>query len=185
MLTRAHPDAPPKQHGSWVATEIVTCTDLKRRIGILDKFIRVAKHLEVQKNYFTMIAIMGGLMSVPVERLKKTWEVSARCCIRDSFPLIPSTRCSLCATVEWRGFFPTKSHSVKQLLSRARMTSPTSRGNLAINDGKGVLEGTRNIRCFWFRILGFVIRLGSKPPALPPCTADTHTGSEQQDCGDV
>ncbi|KAJ3291910.1 hypothetical protein HK104_005714 [Borealophlyctis nickersoniae] len=58
----------------WVATEICSVKDLKKRILVLKKFIQTAKICLEVNNFFTLFALIAGLNLSPVQRLKKTWE---------------------------------------------------------------------------------------------------------------
>ncbi|KAJ3334344.1 hypothetical protein HDU76_000037 [Blyttiomyces sp. JEL0837] len=58
----------------WVATEIVTQKDPKKRAHALRTFILTAKLCFDYNNFFSMFSIMAGLSLSPVSRLKKTWE---------------------------------------------------------------------------------------------------------------
>lgn len=63
----------------WVATQICTEMDMKKRSEVMKKFIMIGKHCLDYQNYFTVFSIVGGLNMAPVQRLKKTWElVSAK-----------------------------------------------------------------------------------------------------------
>eukprot|EP00732_Lithocolla_globosa_P001731 Lithocolla_globosa_v1_NODE_935_length_3062_cov_11.623545.p1 type:complete len:968 gc:universal NODE_935_length_3062_cov_11.623545:2915-12(-) len=57
----------------WVGTEICTCPNLKRRINILGRFIRLAKILCEFNNFNGLMAVLSGIKSASVMRLKKTW----------------------------------------------------------------------------------------------------------------
>eukprot|EP01104_Vermistella_antarctica_P005891 TRINITY_DN16638_c0_g1_i1.p1 TRINITY_DN16638_c0_g1~~TRINITY_DN16638_c0_g1_i1.p1 ORF type:complete len:497 (-),score=131.35 TRINITY_DN16638_c0_g1_i1:148-1638(-) len=58
----------------WVATEVVLCSDIKKRIAMLKKFIALAERCLELGNYNTVMEILGGINNVSVQRLKKTWE---------------------------------------------------------------------------------------------------------------
>lgn len=58
---------------AWVATHIVTTTDLSERVMIVNKFIRIAWHCFRQGNMETLCQIMFGLQSPWVARLQRTW----------------------------------------------------------------------------------------------------------------
>ena len=65
--------------GLWVATEICACQDPRRRIAMVEKFIAVAKHLLKIQNFNDVIAVISGLQTIPVFKLKKTWQgISAK-----------------------------------------------------------------------------------------------------------
>eukprot|EP01080_Neovahlkampfia_damariscottae_P008510 gene8510-334_t len=57
----------------WVINEIINSNDLKERVSIISKFIRILSiSLEIQ-NYNLLIELLFGLNSHPILRLKKTW----------------------------------------------------------------------------------------------------------------
>ncbi|KAJ3012441.1 UNVERIFIED_CONTAM: Rap guanine nucleotide exchange factor 2 [Siphonaria sp. JEL0065] len=58
----------------WVATEIVTQKDIKKRIKVLSNFILTTKACQEANNFFSLFSLMSGLGLSPVSRLKKTWE---------------------------------------------------------------------------------------------------------------
>lgn len=58
---------------AWVATHIVTTTDLQERVMVVNKFIRIAWHCFRQGNMETLCQIMFGLQSPWVARLQRTW----------------------------------------------------------------------------------------------------------------
>ncbi|WFD19665.1 Guanine nucleotide exchange factor lte1 [Malassezia caprae] len=58
---------------AWVATHIVTTSDLKERVMVVNKFIRIAWHCFRQGNMETLCQIMFGLQSPWVARLQRTW----------------------------------------------------------------------------------------------------------------
>jgi len=57
----------------WVATEVCIEKDLRRRVNIIDSFIRIAKQCREAKNFFSTFSIIGGLNLSCVQRLKNTW----------------------------------------------------------------------------------------------------------------
>lgn len=59
--------------GFWVATEICAVNDLRKRTLVLEKFILIAKYLFKLQNFNDLIAVLFGLNSIPIYRLKKTW----------------------------------------------------------------------------------------------------------------
>lgn len=59
--------------GYWVPTTVCTQPDLKTRVKIIEKFIKVAKHCLTMKNYNMSMAIYSGLNGSAVSRLKQTW----------------------------------------------------------------------------------------------------------------
>ncbi|KAJ3009268.1 UNVERIFIED_CONTAM: hypothetical protein HDU68_002772, partial [Siphonaria sp. JEL0065] len=58
----------------WVATEIVTQKDIKKRTKVLANFILTTKACQEANNFFSLFSLMSGLGLSPVSRLKKTWE---------------------------------------------------------------------------------------------------------------
>ncbi|KAJ5074064.1 ras guanine nucleotide exchange factor i-related [Anaeramoeba ignava] len=56
-----------------VATAIILPTKVRDRSRTLAKFIRVAEHLKALNNYNTLMALIAGINSTPVHRLKQTW----------------------------------------------------------------------------------------------------------------
>ncbi|CAG8469888.1 10661_t:CDS:2, partial [Diversispora eburnea] len=57
----------------WVATEIVLTRDLEERALVIEKFIRIAQKCLQLSNFATLVQILLGLQSPPVERLHRTW----------------------------------------------------------------------------------------------------------------
>jgi len=58
----------------WVVTEIVLAPNMHQRKDIIQRFLQVAKYCHELKNYNDLTAIISGLNSSPVLRLKKTWK---------------------------------------------------------------------------------------------------------------
>eukprot|EP01134_Creolimax_fragrantissima_P003568 CFRG3568T1 len=58
----------------WVCTEICIIQDLQLRTFVIDMFLRIAKHLRNMRNFNTAYAVLLGLNSGPVQRLKRSWE---------------------------------------------------------------------------------------------------------------
>lgn len=58
---------------NWVASEIVKQPQLFHRVVIIEKFIEVAQELQRLHNLNGLTAVIGGLNSSPVSRLKRTW----------------------------------------------------------------------------------------------------------------
>eukprot|EP01117_Protostelium_nocturnum_P002414 TRINITY_DN130_c0_g3_i1.p1 TRINITY_DN130_c0_g3~~TRINITY_DN130_c0_g3_i1.p1 ORF type:complete len:1171 (+),score=382.86 TRINITY_DN130_c0_g3_i1:179-3514(+) len=58
----------------WVATEIVACPNLRRRITIVKRFITIAEQLRQNNNFCSSLAIIAGLNLGCVQKMKKTWE---------------------------------------------------------------------------------------------------------------
>jgi len=57
----------------WVATEVCTEKDLRRRASVLESFVRTAKLCRDSRNFFSTFSIVGGLNLSCVQRLKATW----------------------------------------------------------------------------------------------------------------
>ena len=58
----------------WVATEICTQPDIKKRQKIMETFIKIAKESKKICNFDLLMAIISGLNNSAVSRLKATWE---------------------------------------------------------------------------------------------------------------
>lgn len=64
---------------SWVAESILSETDIKRRSSIMKHFILIADRCRSLQNFNSVMAILAGLNSSPVHRLKRTKDLlSAR-----------------------------------------------------------------------------------------------------------
>ncbi|OCH91881.1 ras GEF [Obba rivulosa] len=64
---------------NWVAESVLGREDSRRRAAVVKHFINVADRCRMIQNYSTMTAIVSGLNTPPIRRLKRTWEqVSAR-----------------------------------------------------------------------------------------------------------
>uniref|UniRef100_A0A673K327 Rap guanine nucleotide exchange factor (GEF)-like 1 n=1 Tax=Sinocyclocheilus rhinocerous TaxID=307959 RepID=A0A673K327_9TELE len=61
----------------WVATEILQCQSLPKRIQLLRKFIKIAALCKQQQDLLSFLALVLGLDNPAVSRLRLTWEVSA------------------------------------------------------------------------------------------------------------
>ncbi|KAI9245386.1 ras guanine nucleotide exchange factor domain-containing protein [Phascolomyces articulosus] len=57
---------------AWVATIIVTQPKLNKRAGLLEKFMSIAVELRNHNNYNSLMAVLAGLNSASVLRLKQT-----------------------------------------------------------------------------------------------------------------
>ncbi|KAI9138023.1 ras guanine nucleotide exchange factor domain-containing protein [Paraphysoderma sedebokerense] len=62
------------QESYWVATEICSVKDLKKRTAVLVQFIQIARLCLEYNNFFSAFSLTAGLGLRPVERLKKTWK---------------------------------------------------------------------------------------------------------------
>eukprot|EP01129_Flabellula_baltica_P009792 TRINITY_DN4062_c0_g1_i1.p1 TRINITY_DN4062_c0_g1~~TRINITY_DN4062_c0_g1_i1.p1 ORF type:complete len:588 (+),score=138.55 TRINITY_DN4062_c0_g1_i1:45-1766(+) len=60
--------------GAWCCTEIATCQKLEKRWNVFKKMIKLAKFCLDHNNFETTMAIMSGLRSIPIYRMKRTWE---------------------------------------------------------------------------------------------------------------
>eukprot|EP00158_Paraphelidium_tribonemae_P009026 Partr_v1_DN28751_c1_g1_i4_m63180 putative Son of sevenless homolog len=58
----------------WVATEILSQKDIKKRLNYMKRFIQLGRECQTYQNFFSMFSIFVGLNLTPVQRLKKTWE---------------------------------------------------------------------------------------------------------------
>ncbi|MEQ2227683.1 Rap guanine nucleotide exchange factor 4 [Ilyodon furcidens] len=58
----------------WVITEVCLCTQLKERVQLLKKFIKIAAHCKEYGNLNAFFAIIMGLSNPAVSRLSQTWE---------------------------------------------------------------------------------------------------------------
>ncbi|PWN26071.1 hypothetical protein BDZ90DRAFT_233656 [Jaminaea rosea] len=58
----------------WVAEAILVQDDLKKRAAWIKHFIAIADACRSLNNFSTMTAIVSGLNSAPVYRLKRTWD---------------------------------------------------------------------------------------------------------------
>ncbi|GBE84886.1 ras GEF [Sparassis crispa] len=64
---------------NWVAESVLSREDSKRRAAVVKHFISVADRCRAMQNFSTMTAIISGLNTPPIRRLKRTWEhVQAR-----------------------------------------------------------------------------------------------------------
>jgi len=60
---------------NWIASEILKVQPLKERAVILNRFIIIAEESRALRNYNGTMAILSGLQSAPIYRLKKTWSL--------------------------------------------------------------------------------------------------------------
>ncbi|XP_026562169.1 rap guanine nucleotide exchange factor 5 [Pseudonaja textilis] len=58
----------------WVATEILLCNQLCKRVQLVKKFIKIAAHCKAQRNLNSFFAIVMGLNTASISRLSQTWE---------------------------------------------------------------------------------------------------------------
>ncbi|ORY07992.1 ras GEF [Basidiobolus meristosporus CBS 931.73] len=59
----------------WVAHTILQEEDVRKRLGVLKHFIMIAEKCYTLNNFNTLMAIMCGLNSSMIARLKKTWSL--------------------------------------------------------------------------------------------------------------
>jgi len=59
----------------WVATEIVTCPNLKRRQSLIKRYISIAAECFETKNYGGVLEIVTGLKHAAVQRMHQTWKI--------------------------------------------------------------------------------------------------------------
>ncbi|KAI2666475.1 Rap guanine nucleotide exchange factor-like 1 [Labeo rohita] len=62
----------------WVATEILQCQSLPKRIQLLRKFIKIAALCKQQQDLLSFLALVLGLDNPAVSRLRLTWEDPSR-----------------------------------------------------------------------------------------------------------
>ncbi|KAM9391835.1 rap guanine nucleotide exchange factor-like 1 [Pholidichthys leucotaenia] len=58
----------------WVATEILQCQSLPKRIQLLRKFIKIAALCKQQQDLLSFLAVVLGLDNPAINRLRLTWE---------------------------------------------------------------------------------------------------------------
>ncbi|XP_028268227.1 rap guanine nucleotide exchange factor-like 1 [Parambassis ranga] len=58
----------------WVATEILQCQSLPKRIQLLRKFIKIAALCKQQQDLLSFLAVVLGLDNPAISRLRLTWE---------------------------------------------------------------------------------------------------------------
>ncbi|XP_048415489.1 rap guanine nucleotide exchange factor 5 isoform X2 [Stegostoma tigrinum] len=58
----------------WVATEVLLCSQLSKRVQLVKKFVKVAAHCRALRNLNSSFAIIMGLNSAAICRLSQTWE---------------------------------------------------------------------------------------------------------------
>jgi len=59
----------------WVASEIVTCANLKRRQSIVKRYIIIATECFAIKNFGGVLEIVMGLKHAAVQRMHQTWKI--------------------------------------------------------------------------------------------------------------
>jgi son of sevenless-like protein len=60
---------------NWVASEILRESSVKQRAVLLHRFIIIAEESRALRNYNAVMAILSGLQSAPIYRLKHTWSL--------------------------------------------------------------------------------------------------------------
>ncbi|CCG84890.1 protein of unknown function [Taphrina deformans PYCC 5710] len=60
---------------AWVAEAILYQTDLKKRVNLIKHFVFIAEKCRVLNNFSTLTAIISGLNSAPIHRLRRTWDL--------------------------------------------------------------------------------------------------------------
>jgi len=60
---------------SWVAQQVLSKDDPRRRAAFIKQFVLIAEKCRDLKNFSTMAALIAGLNSPPIRRLKRTWDV--------------------------------------------------------------------------------------------------------------
>ncbi|XP_061892629.1 rap guanine nucleotide exchange factor-like 1 [Entelurus aequoreus] len=58
----------------WVATEILQCQSLPKRVQLLRKFIKIAALCKQQQDLLSFLAVLLGLDNPALSRLRLTWE---------------------------------------------------------------------------------------------------------------
>uniref|UniRef100_A0A8C5G7S9 Ras-GEF domain-containing protein n=1 Tax=Gouania willdenowi TaxID=441366 RepID=A0A8C5G7S9_GOUWI len=58
----------------WVATEILQCSSLPKRVQLVRKFIKIASLCKQQQDLLSFLAVVLGLDNPAVSRLRLTWE---------------------------------------------------------------------------------------------------------------
>ncbi|KAL7279895.1 hypothetical protein ACG7TL_006304 [Trametes sanguinea] len=59
---------------NWVAESVLAREDSQKRARVVKHFINVADRCRTMQNYSTMTAVISGLNTPPIRRLKRTWE---------------------------------------------------------------------------------------------------------------
>jgi len=59
---------------SWVAQSVLCKDDSKKRAVIIKHFILIAERCRELRNFSTMAALIAGLNSPPIRRLKRSWD---------------------------------------------------------------------------------------------------------------
>ncbi|RDX53355.1 ras GEF [Lentinus brumalis] len=59
---------------NWVAESVLAREDSQKRARVVKHFINVADRCRLLQNFSTMTAVISGLNTPPIRRLKRTWE---------------------------------------------------------------------------------------------------------------
>ncbi|KAI8986090.1 ras GEF [Trametes punicea] len=59
---------------NWVAESVLAREDSQKRARVVKHFINLADRCRTMQNYSTMTAVISGLNTPPIRRLKRTWE---------------------------------------------------------------------------------------------------------------
>ncbi|CDO76099.1 hypothetical protein BN946_scf184649.g25 [Trametes cinnabarina] len=59
---------------NWVAESVLAREDSQKRARVVKHFINLADRCRMMQNYSTMTAVISGLNTPPIRRLKRTWE---------------------------------------------------------------------------------------------------------------
>ncbi|CAG8769421.1 2943_t:CDS:2, partial [Ambispora leptoticha] len=59
----------------WVAESILNQTEVRKRCALIKHFVTIADRCRVLNNFNSLTAIISGLNSAPIHRLKRTWEM--------------------------------------------------------------------------------------------------------------
>ncbi|GJJ15620.1 hypothetical protein Clacol_009898 [Clathrus columnatus] len=62
----------------WVSYAVLSKEDSRKRAAIIKQFIAVADRCRLLQNFSTMAALVAGLNSPPIRRLKRTWQQVSR-----------------------------------------------------------------------------------------------------------
>ncbi|KAJ5074401.1 guanine nucleotide exchange factor [Anaeramoeba ignava] len=57
----------------WIATSIISQIKLANRVSMIIKFIKIGEYLRTMNNFNTLMAVIAGLNSSAIFRLKSTW----------------------------------------------------------------------------------------------------------------
>ncbi|KAJ3195387.1 hypothetical protein HK101_000354 [Irineochytrium annulatum] len=63
------------QVSGWVAQSILSEKDIKKRAVLTKHFISIADKCRSINNFNTLMAVLAGLNSAPIHRLKRTWDL--------------------------------------------------------------------------------------------------------------